>query len=83
MTVGAGTPLAEVQATLEQDGMWVPLVSPWPEATVGGIVASNFNAPLRSRYGGIRDLVLAVTTVLPDGRVIRAGRPGDEERRGL
>lgn len=75
VTVGAGTPLAEVQATLIQDGMWVPLVSPWPEATVGGIVASNFNAPLRTRYGGVRDLVLAVTVVLPDGRIVRAGRP--------
>jgi D-lactate dehydrogenase (cytochrome) len=42
---------------------------------VGGIVASNFNAPLRMRYGGVRDLVLALTAVLPDGRVIRAGRP--------
>jgi D-lactate dehydrogenase (cytochrome) len=38
-------------------------------------VATNFNAPLRMRYGGIRDLVLAVRAVLPDGRVIRAGRP--------
>jgi D-lactate dehydrogenase (cytochrome) len=55
--------------------MWVPLTSPWPEATVGGIVASNFNAPLRMRYGAVRDLVLALTAVLPDGRVIRAGRP--------
>jgi D-lactate dehydrogenase (cytochrome) len=27
------------------------------------------------RYGGVRDLVLALTAVLPDGRVIRAGRP--------
>ncbi|MCP6756844.1 hypothetical protein NL533_34980, partial [Klebsiella pneumoniae] len=40
-----------------------------------GIVATNFNAPLRMRYGGIRDLVLAVKAILPDGRVIHAGRP--------
>ena len=55
--------------------MWVPMLSPWHEATVGGIVASGFNAPLRMRYGGVRDLVLALTTILPDGRIIRAGRP--------
>jgi D-lactate dehydrogenase (cytochrome) len=75
VTVGAGTPLARLQAELKRDGMRVPLVSPWQASTVGGIVATNFNAPLRMRYGSIRDLVLAVTAVLPDGRIIRAGRP--------
>jgi len=77
VTVGAGHPLAELQQELAKDGLWVPLVSPWVEATVGGIVATNFNAPLRMRYGygSIRDLVLAATVVLPDGRVIRTGRP--------
>ncbi|NJO82117.1 MAG: FAD-binding oxidoreductase, partial [Blastochloris sp.] len=75
VVVGAGTRLDELQATLNKDGMWVPLASPWPTATVGGIVATNFNAPLRMRYGGLRDLVLAATVALPDGRVIRAGRP--------
>jgi len=75
VTVGAGTSLQALQAELAQDNMWVPLVSPWPEATLGGIVAANFNAPLRMRYGGVRDLLLAATVVLPDGRRIRAGRP--------
>ncbi len=75
VTVGAGTPLAELQQDLARDQMWVPFASPWPLSTVGGLLVTNFNAPLRMRYGGIRDLVLAVTAVLPDGRVIRAGRP--------
>ncbi len=73
--VGAGTRLSDLQAVLAEDGLWVPMLSPWHEATVGGIVASGFNAPLRMRYGGVRDLVLALTTILPDGRIIRAGRP--------
>ena len=53
------------------------MISPWPAATVGGIVATNLNAPLRMRYGygSLRDLVLAATVVLPNGRVIRTGRP--------
>ncbi len=75
ITVGAGTTLDEMQDYLAADGMWTPVLSPWPDATVGGMVASNFNAPLRMRYGGIRDLVLAATAVLPDGRILRAGRP--------
>ena len=75
VTVGAGTSLAELQAELARGGMWAPLVAPWPESTVGGIVATNWNAPLRMRYGGLRDLVLAATIALGDGRAIRAGRP--------
>ncbi|MFN8498972.1 MAG: FAD-linked oxidase C-terminal domain-containing protein [Anaerolineae bacterium] len=75
VTVGSGTPLAELQEALARDGMWVPLASPWPAATVGGILATAFNAPQRMRYGGARDLMLAATVALADGRVIRAGRP--------
>ena len=75
ITVGAGTPLADIQASLAPDGKWVPIVSPWPQATIGGIIATNLNAPLRMRYGAIRDLVLCATVVLPNGRIIRTGRP--------
>lgn len=75
VTAGAGTRLADLQAELARDRMWVPLASPWAASTIGGIVAANFNAPLRMRYGNVRDILLAGTAVLPDGRVIRAGRP--------
>lgn len=75
VTVGAGTRLTELAAFLAGHGFQVPLAAPWPEATVGGLLATNLNAPLRMRYGGWRDNVLAVQVALPDGRVIRAGRP--------
>ncbi len=74
VTVGAGTRLNDLQDRLRRDGMWVPLVSPWQDSTLGGIVATNLNAPRRLRYGAIRDQLLAATVVLGDGRVIRAGR---------
>lgn len=75
ITVKAGTPLREVQEFLDRDGKQLPIVSPWPRATVGGVVAANNNAPLRMRYGAIRDLTLCATVALADGRVIRTGRP--------
>ncbi len=75
VTVGAGMRLEELQAVLQNHRMWAPLASPWAAATIGGIVATNANAPLRMRYGGIRDMLLAVTVALPDGRVVRIGRP--------
>jgi D-lactate dehydrogenase (cytochrome) len=75
VTVNAGTSLADLQAELARDKMWVPLVSPFADTTIGGIAATNLNAPLRMKYGGVRDLVLAARIVLPEGRVIWAGRP--------
>jgi D-lactate dehydrogenase (cytochrome) len=77
VAAGAGTRLDELQAELSRDRLWVPLVSPWPAATVGGIASVACNAPLRMRYayGCIRDVVLAVEAVLPDSRVVRLGRP--------
>ncbi len=77
VTVGAGASLAEIQYELGRYKRWLPLVSPWDESTLGGILSSNLNAPLRMRYGygGIRDLVLAVTVALADGRVAAFGRP--------
>ncbi|MCX6045021.1 MAG: FAD-binding protein [Chloroflexi bacterium] len=74
VTVGAGTPLQELQTYLQQHGMQAPLATPWPATTIGGLIATNINAPLRMRYGALRDLILATTVALPDGRVIRAGR---------
>ncbi|MBV9711603.1 MAG: FAD-binding protein [Ktedonobacteraceae bacterium] len=75
ITVGAGTPLTEIQEFLARDRRQIALASPWPEATLGGLVASNTNAPLRMRYGSIRDLVLSTTIALANGNVIRTGRP--------
>ena len=74
ITAGAGTQLSELQASLAKDGKYLPLLSPWSQSTLGGILATNLNAPLRMRYGGLRDQVLAMTIVLSDGRLIRAGR---------
>lgn len=75
VTVGAGTPVAELQAYLAERQFQCSLSSPWPDATVGGLVAANVNGPQRLRYGGLRDNLLCTTVALADGRVIRAGRP--------
>ncbi|HLG60692.1 MAG TPA: FAD-linked oxidase C-terminal domain-containing protein [Ktedonosporobacter sp.] len=75
ITVAAGTPLSKVQSFLAQASYQVALAAPWPDATIGGLVAANINAPLRIRYGSLRDLVLCATVVLADGRIIRTGRP--------
>ncbi len=75
VTVGAGTLLCDVQSFLAEHKLQTPLASPWPETTVGGLVASNINAPKRMRYGGLRDIMLCATVAMARGEVIRAGRP--------
>jgi len=74
VTVGAGTSLAELHAFLAAQQFQTALVSPWPDATVGGLIAANVNGPQRMRYGGVRDNVLSATVALADGRVIQTGR---------
>jgi FAD/FMN-containing dehydrogenase len=75
ITVGSGTPLVEIQDFLARENKQLALSSPWPGTTIGGLVASNTNAPQRMRYGAVRDNVLCATVALADGRVIRTGRP--------
>ena len=60
---------------MAREGKQLALAAPWSTATVGGLVAANVNAPLRMRYGALRDQVLCATVALADGRVIRTGRP--------
>src|SRR4029434_1682725 len=74
VTAGAGTALRQLQDFLAAHQMQAPLATPWPDATLGGLVATNLNAPLRMRYGSLRDNLIATTVALADGRVIRAGR---------
>lgn len=75
VVAGAGTSLQGLRRFLIAKERYLPLISPWDETTLGGLVAANLNAPLRTRYGGIRDLLLCLTVILPDGRVIDAGKP--------
>jgi D-lactate dehydrogenase (cytochrome) len=74
VTARAGTRVEALQTFLAEYNMQAPLAEPWANATLGGLVAANANAPLRMRYGSLRDVVIALTVALADGRVIRAGR---------
>lgn len=75
ITVRAGTPLTAVQAALAEKGLWTPILSPWQTSTVGGIISAALNSPLRMRYGAVRDQVLELRVILPDGRHVHFGRP--------
>ena len=40
---------------------------------MGGLLSTGESGPRRLRYGALRDLVIGVTLVLPDGAVAHAG----------
>jgi D-lactate dehydrogenase (cytochrome) len=75
VTAGAGVTVDELQAFVGAHGMQVPVASPWGDTSLGGLIARGLNAPLRMRYGALRDVMLCATVAMADGRVIRAGRP--------
>lgn len=70
----AGIPLDELSRTLAAHGQRLALDPPLPgRATVGGVVAANAFGPLRTRFGGPRDLIIGITVVRADGTVARGG----------
>jgi glycolate dehydrogenase FAD-binding subunit len=72
--VGAGTPVAELDAALAEVGQAVALPS-WPGATVGGVLAVGHSGIRRLGWGPVRDTVLEVRYVSADGTVVKAGGP--------
>jgi glycolate oxidase FAD binding subunit len=73
-TVEPGCTVADLQRTLAEHGQRLAVEPLFGErATIGGIVASDDNGPLRVRFGSLRDLIIGVTLALPDGTLARSG----------
>jgi FAD/FMN-containing dehydrogenase len=74
--IECGATVSDVQAKLkaEGEGYFLPLDPPHSKgATIGGVVATNDNGPRRLLYGGLRDIILGNTAVLPNGDIIKSG----------
>ena len=71
-TVEAEIRLSALQEALAPHGQMLALDPPG-DPTVGACLAANLSGPRRHRYGTMRDLVIGVTVVLPDGTVANAG----------
>jgi glycolate oxidase FAD binding subunit len=72
--VQAGMRLVDLQSALAHARQWLAL-DPMlrPTATIGGIIATNASGPRRVRYGGVRDQIIGVRVVLPDGTIAKGG----------
>ena len=72
MVVEAGVPLATVQDAARQAGRFFPLsLASEGGATIGGLISTNAGGTAVLRYGSMRELVLGIEAVLPDGKVFQ------------
>ncbi len=70
ITVEAGVPLAVVHEAAAAAGRRFPLsLASEGTATVGGLISTNAGGTAVLRYGPMRDLVLGLEAVLPNGEV--------------
>jgi glycolate oxidase FAD binding subunit len=74
ITAEAGMRLAALQELVAKERAIFPLDPPADHrVSLGGMVAANQNGPSRLRYGTVRDWVLGMRVVLPDGQRIHCG----------
>ena len=74
LRVQPGVLLQDVKAEAEKHGLYYPPDPGEKTATVGGNVSTNAGGMRAVKYGVTRDYVLAMTVVLPDGRVMELGK---------
>jgi len=74
VVVDAGVRVKQLEDVLEKSGQRLAFeIKRSGDSTVGGAVASNASGRRQSSTGGIRDWVIGMQIVLPDGTVTKSG----------
>ncbi len=81
MIAQAGTPMAEIEAALEDENQMLAfepidyrgLLGSTGEPTIGGTVAANISGPRRVLVGACRDFVLGVRFITGEGDIVKNG----------